>query len=150
AHRRADPQVIPVCTVDDVLVLQLGVAARNHGSDIARVQWPDLRRNVAAHLYAELDRPEVSALARLQQVVEIPAGQRQKLFAGVARDPALERERLRPGLQLHERGFPAPGVAHHVPTVARRLRGVNDDARLGPAAQCLFIYTTETPSYGWD
>src|ERR1017187_2215208 len=76
-HRCADPQVIPVRAVNDVLVLQFGVAARNHGGHIARLQLPDLRWNVPSYLYAQLDRPEVRPLARLQQVVDIPPGQAQ-------------------------------------------------------------------------
>src|ERR1039458_4459172 len=64
------------------------------------------------------------------------------------RDPALQRKRLRPSLQFHERGFPAPGVAHHLPRVAGRLRGMDDDARLGPAPQRLLVFIYPTPVIG--
>ena len=37
---------------------------------------------------------------------------------------AAAKQESCPGLQFHERGFPPPGVAHHLPWVAGRLGGL--------------------------
>ena len=118
--------------VDHHFVLQLGIAARNHGRHVARIQIADLRGHAAADPHAQVDGSEIGLLGRRQQLVHGLAGQRQQLLAGLARHPARESQRLLVGRQLHVGRLAAPGAAHHVPAVSGGGRGVDDDDALAP------------------
>ena len=88
--RLADAEVIPVRGVDDVLVLERGVAAFELGHDVLRVDRAQRVADRHRRGDAERHRLERRASPPALQRVEVLAGHREELLRLVERDPAFD------------------------------------------------------------
>ena len=127
--RLADAEVIVVRGVDDHLVLELRIAARQQRRRRSRCA----RARSCSRSVIEVRRPSGTGLkSRLlrgcDQLVEVVPAGLHEAARGVFGGPALELDaRLAFGRQLEL--LAAPGGLHDLPRIAGRRRGVDDDRR---------------------
>src|SRR6516225_8256602 len=101
-----------------------------------------------ANPYAERNRPEVARLRGSQQIIDSLARQRHQLFAGIAREPSGECQRLFTLPELLLQVLATPGTSYDVPAIAGRRGGVNDNSRRRAPAERLLVLIGPAPEVG--
>ena len=127
-HRIADTQVIPVRAEDHGFLFQLGVAAFDSCRPRCASRSGGSWRARARESQRQSHGVEAAGVRDFQQTRRRSCPTLAAIFSPASLShPSGERQRRLARRELHLLIFAAPGRSHHVPSVAGRWRGVNDD-----------------------
>ena len=140
--------MIPVRAEDHGFVFQLGVAAFDLADHVACLDGAHLGGRASANPHGKFHGAEAASIGAFQQLVHSGADCRRDLFACLLRYPAGEGYGRLARSQLYFLIFASPRRSHHVPAIAGRGSGVDDDNRRGSVARGFFIFIGPAPVVG--
>ena len=111
----------------------------DHAENVARSERVNGTDDVCLQIDRQWNRLEIARLRLLEKLVEIETCHGNQFAGDVLLNPGSGFE-FRRAIELQERFFSAPGIAHHGPRIAGQIFAVNDQRGNRAAPRRLFKF----------
>ncbi len=136
--------MIVVRRIQNRFVLQLRIRPFQLRHNISRNERPQLARQMRLQAHGQFHRLELPRLRPLVQLIQIHSRHSDQLFRHIQLNPR-RRFQLRRSVPPQIRPLRPPRVPHHIPSITRQIRTMNNQRRNRAMPRRLFEFVRPPP-----